>query len=832
VNEDQRSILEFCIGEWKSLAPLKEQIPYSTLYRVAKDLCGRRLLLHRRKKGYRTTRRGIQALQKESTQVGTLKEDKSAEKIEPAEKKRQTASKNPPVNLATIQKLLQLSDKRINSFPSLYPPLQKVPTPTHQAIIELCWAEVCDRKWPVTEDHHFNFLNLGDTFRWKTKEAEFCVHMIGGKDITAYIIELSTEKGRSLWVRKTASGAIIFKRDILEKPFLCLDDYGEADREAKEAARHLLKGRTKIAVENETQMIPCVPMVNLNPQKGDTIFDKTGFHKPLIRRFVPCNLDVIQFPDLKKMGLEALDAAKAFGPLKMEKPTSSCTEYREELVNYSEKLFTKEGQKYIDIEGLLNIARGFTGYGFTPLEAVRYVLYKASLPYHTVGWLRPEWVQGFGKERSIAMTPKVEGGKEKQTAHKKDLQTLKEVIKFREGYEDELSRLEKSLAEIEEVEKFLEQEDCSWERISQLLLEKGYTAPSLKNCKNALEEISKEYTNIQGRDRDSLENLKKANDWLNETYIRPLTEAKQRVEIYKKLWDQIWEWISNAKKMSEIAPIREAIDESPLPPSQKRRLKEAIDEKKAALDKERQSKIEELVSYVREMKELGDSYNHEKMKKQARDITEELVQVELIKRQNDHLRGKDGQIYSLDAFNLLKCADIFSSISWDDACCQALTLLTGVNHPTLAERTGNFSFSGSRKQETKDKMPTLGKWALGLGIGSVVIGGIVYSVVKNRKAKSPPRYIQTQEDLIQVTLLKEEGDWLFLQSKDGQIRKLPYNTTRIVALLKPEYGGQAYWFIGEEEKNLIVQVNEKDQKIPISQVDKIIYQAPSSEEQL
>lgn len=823
MNEDQRRILDFCIGEWKSLAPLKEQIPYSTLYRVAKDLCGRRLLLHRRKKGYRTTQRGIQASQKERTQVGTLREDKPTEKVEPAEGKRQIASKNPPVNLATIQKLLQLSDKRINSFPSLYPPLQKVPTPTHRAIIELCWAEVCDRKWPVTEDHHFNFLNLGDTFRWKTKEAEFCVHMIGGKDITAYIIELSTEKGRSLWVRKTASGAIIFKRDILEKPFLCLDDYGEADREAKEAARHLLKGRTKIAVENETQMIPCVPMVNLNPQKGDTIFDKTGFHKPLLRRFVPCNLDVIQFPDLKKMGLEALDAAKAFGPLKMEKPTSSCTEYREELIHYYEKLFTEEGQKCIDIEGLLNIARGFTGYGFTPSEAVRYVLYKASLPYHTVGWLRPEWVEGCGKERSVAMTPKVEGGKEKQTVHKKDLQTLKEVIKFRHEYKDELSRLEKSAAEIEELKKLL---NPGWEKINQVLVEEGYETPSPEKCEDALEEISKEYTNIQERDRDSLENLKEANNWLKETYIRPLTEAKQLVEAYEKLWGWIWGRISNAKKTSEIPPIREIIEESPLPPIGKDQLKEIIDQKEATLKKKKQLKIEELGGYLREMKELGDSYNQEKMKKLGRDITGELVQLELIKRENDHLRGKDGQSYALDAFNLPKCADTFAFFSWDDACCQGLTLLTGVKHRTLAERMGNFSFSGSRKEEEKEKMPTWGKWALGLGITGVGAYS-VYLLFKNRK---PPFYIQTQEDLIQVRFLREEGDWLVFQSKDGQKWKLPCNTTRIAVLLKPEYGGQAYWFIRREKENLIVQVDHNDEKIPITQVDKIIYQAPSSEQ--
>ena len=408
MNEEQRRILEFCIGEWKSLAPLKEEIPYSTLYRIAKGLLrGRRLLLHRRKKGYRTTQRGIQALQKERTQVGTLEEKRPAEKMQPAEKKRPMPSKKPPVNLAIIQKLLGLSDKRVNFFLTLYPPLSKVPTPTHQAMIELCWAEVCDRKWPVTNDHHLTFANFADIFAWKTNSAKFCAHMAVGKDITPCIIDLAIEGGCSLWVRKTAGGTIIFKREILEGPFLCLDDYHRADSQAQKAAGHLLTGSIQIPLENQIQTIRCVSLVNLNPKKGATISDKTGFDRALIRRLIPCNLEAIELPDLKKIGEEALDVAKIFGRLKIEKPMSTCRQCREELIHYYKKLFTQEGQDLIDIDGLLNIARGFTGYGLTPSEAVRYVLYKASLPYHTLGWLRPEWVQGFGKEKSAAKIKKI-----------------------------------------------------------------------------------------------------------------------------------------------------------------------------------------------------------------------------------------------------------------------------------------------------------------------------------------------------------------------------------------------------------------------------------------
>lgn len=715
-------------------------------------------------------------MQEDRPQVVTFEEGTSVEKIQLEEGKRQIASKKPPVNLAAIQKLLQLSDKRINSFLSLYPPLKKIPTPTHEATIELLWAEVCDRKWPVTNDHHLTFANFADIYTWKTNSAKFCAHMAVGKDITPYIIDLSTEGGCSLWVRKTAGGTIIFKREILEGPFLCLDDYHKADRQAQKAAGHVLTGCIQIPLENQIQTIRCVSLVNLNPKKGATISDKTGFDRALIRRLIPCNLDAIELPDLKKIGEEALDAAKNFGSLKMEKPTSSCREYRKELIHYYEKLFTEEGQDLIDIDGLLNIARGFTGYGFTPSEAVRYTLYKASLPYHTVGWLRPEWVEGFRKEKPTAkirkmLTPRMKTGKESTQipvkTDKKELETLRDTIKFQEEHEDELSKLKKLATEIEQVKKFLEREGLSWDRINQLLLEKGYQVPSPERCQNALQVVNKKYKAIQDRDWTNLKNLKRANYWLNETYIKPLTEAKRRIKIYKKVSDQIWDWISNAKKISQISTISRIIDESPLAPSQKHRLKEITDEKQAALEKEKQSKIEELVSYLREMKELGDSYNYdekyEKMKKLGRDITEELVQLEFIKKENGQLRGKDGQIYALDAFNLPQHADTFLSFVWKDACCQGLTLLTGVKHKTLAEERENFSFSSSREERKKEEIPTWAKWALGLGglgIVGVKVGNEIVNHLRSKKlqtvAKTQPIPPSPQEP-IAPQRLKEES---------------------------------------------------------------------------
>lgn len=838
MNQDQRRILGFCIDEWKSLAPLKEEISYSTLYRIAKDLCGKRLLLHRRAKGYRTTRRGIQALQKESTEVRTLEEDKSAEKKRLEEGKKQIVPKKTPVNLAPVQKLLGLSDEKINFFPCHYSPLKKIPSATHEAMVELLWAEVCDRAWPVDNFHHLNFLNFGDTLRWKTEMARFSAYMVAkeGEDISSYIIEASLERGYSAWLRGTSRGEHIFKRKILEKPYVCLEDYQNTDRDSKRAVRHLLLGRIKIDWQNQLETISCVAMVNLNPREGKTLFEKSGFDKPQIRRLIPCDFDAIQLPHLENTGQEAIEAAKNFGSLKIEKAKSDCRPYRKELIDYRNKLFTEEGQSLIDVEGLINLARGFTGYGFTASEAVRYTLYKVALPYHTLGWLRPEWVEGFSKKKSARVEINKESTPVFVKAGKKDLQTLKEEIRFEDEHRDEIEKLKKGDVEVEKVKKFLEEEELSWEKFNQLFLEEGDKVPSPEKAENALKKVSEAYKNIQEGDWRNLANLKEANKWLSEKYITPFKEVMQQVKTWKEIKSQTWERISDAKKISAIAPIRKMIEESVLPSTVKDRLKEKINKKEIDLEKEKKNKIKELKSYVKNMKRLSDSFNRDEMRRRARDITEDLIDLDFIRREDDHFTEKDGESYALDAFDFKKCADSSFFFGWDNICRQTIDLLSGVK-PIPPETIGDFSFSGSQRGVGDGKMPTWGKWALALGIAGIVgvpIAIDVHSALKNRKSKPLKFYIKTKQGLIEVEFLREEGDWFLFQSRDffqPRILKLPYDRTQTVVLLKPEYGRKEYSFIGQEEEEIIVQGDQNDEKIPIYKVDKIIYkEIPLQEE--
>ena len=422
MTEDEKRILTFCIGKWTHIAKLVEQIPRTTLYAVATKLCGRHWLIHRRARGYMTTKRGTQALEESQGRVEALKQDTSSQKGVLKEKEEPRELKRPPVNLLAIRKFLKLSDKRVNCLPSFYPPLKKVPTPTHEAMIELLWAEICDRAWPVNDYHHLNFLNFGDTFRWKTHLALFCAYMVAkeGEDVSSYLIEASWERGYSLWIRGSSKGECIFKREILQKLYVCLEDYQNTDTDSKRAVGHLLLGRLKIDWQNILESISCVAMVNLNPREGKTLLQKTSFDNPVIRRLIPCDLNAIELPDLREVGKEAIEAAKKFGPLAIRRPRFDCKECGQELIEYVKKLFTEEGQELIDTDGLLNLARGFTGYGFTASEAIRYTLYKACLPYHTLAWLREEWIEDFQGEkptsrRSRTSAPEKIEGEEKAT---------------------------------------------------------------------------------------------------------------------------------------------------------------------------------------------------------------------------------------------------------------------------------------------------------------------------------------------------------------------------------------------------------------------------------
>ena len=187
--------------------------------------------------------------------------------------------------------------------------MRYVPTPQHRAVIELVTAAVVARQADGREDHHPSFLVMGSTLAWKTSLAKFENQLLGLAPAET-IIDLTTETGRSLLVRRDGKGNLAFKRDALDRSLIVFDDYLEAGKHLmRSTVHHFLSGRTVIPVDNTVLPIKPVPILTLNPRPQATLEEQTGFNTAQLRRLVVTNFTNVTLPDLANMGHYALEAA-------------------------------------------------------------------------------------------------------------------------------------------------------------------------------------------------------------------------------------------------------------------------------------------------------------------------------------------------------------------------------------------------------------------------------------------------------------------------------------------------------------------------------------------
>jgi len=338
-------ILEHCKGDFKPITSIASVIPGSTLYYRTNRLLRRGWLESDGKNRYRTTKEG--ELQLEEL-IGEA-----------------------PLGLTTV-----------------YPPLSQVPTLLHRAAIELIIAAVIARQNNIRLDSHLFFIVAGPTMTWKSSLALFLCYTFG-LDPASHIINVTAEVGKGLWVRRTATGAISYKRELLSAQLVIFDEYQNASTETKKLMRLWTDGRKNVPAENEQVTIEPVSVIILNPSHGKTLEERLGMDRTQIRRAGICLVDRV--PDLVVKGEEALNAAKARGPLELPKPkTTDCSMYKAAMY----KLFTlglnSEGQELVNFESLAMLAVAMTA--FMDLEeAIRLVFHDAFLLYGALGWTVPGW---------------------------------------------------------------------------------------------------------------------------------------------------------------------------------------------------------------------------------------------------------------------------------------------------------------------------------------------------------------------------------------------------------------------------------------------------------
>jgi hypothetical protein len=355
-----RAILEFCAKDFRRLKDLRAEYPGGTLYHRAKRLITIGWL-ERQGPLYRSTDAG-----------------------------RRNLSEN--------------QEGRWDQLEEVYSPLRLIPTEEHRALVELILAAVMVRQYPTRGDCHPYFVIFGDTFHWKTTLGIFVCHALG-LDPAIHVVDCGSESGKSLFIRRTASGDVASERQLVNAPFLVLDEFLAADRAVRSALNPFLTGNLILPFENEQVTVRPVPLLTLNPRPQPTLEGQLSLSAPLIRRAIIANVNAVVLPDLSLSGGEAVSAAHTQGPIMIKAPTCDCEEHREVIVGLLKAILKPEAHQRVGVDVVVNLCTGMTAMVADPTEAIAQVVQRIGLLSATVGWVQPGWeatMAQFGRPHTSA----------------------------------------------------------------------------------------------------------------------------------------------------------------------------------------------------------------------------------------------------------------------------------------------------------------------------------------------------------------------------------------------------------------------------------------------
>ena len=286
----------------------------------------------------------------------------------------------------------------------IYAPMQHLPSPQHRAALELTTVAVVARKAGLREDHHPSVVLVGPTLVAKTTAAKFECQLLG-LDPAETIIDLTTESGRSLFVRRDSKGTQTFKRDLLDGPLIVFDDYQEAEASLRPTVHHFLSGRTVVPVDNTIVRIVPVSLITLNPRPKATLEEQTGFTTAQLRRLVPTNLANVALPNLAHTGHHAVEAAVKQGPLTLPAPTVTAETWRSHIVSLVREILLPEVWPRVDTEMIITLVTGMSAFITDPERAIQQTVYDYAITAETLRWTRLGWIESVSRFSLHAPVP-------------------------------------------------------------------------------------------------------------------------------------------------------------------------------------------------------------------------------------------------------------------------------------------------------------------------------------------------------------------------------------------------------------------------------------------
>jgi hypothetical protein len=291
-----------------------------------------------------------------------------------------------------------------NIFDHLYPPFAHIPTRYHKALLELLLAAVVVRQAGLHADHLCAFVVMGGTLRWKTTCGRMACATLG-VDPSMSLIDLASEAGRSVFVRRTSDGHLLSERNVLSSPLAVFDDFLQASDALRAAVGPFLSGRRTVPYENGVIAVDCVTLLTMNPRAKATLEQQTTLNPAQLRRVIVCNFDAVPMPDLSLTGHRAVEAALQYGPLTLPLLRTDLQEHRAAVVQLVRDVVRPEIHDRIDTEMLLILAAGMTGFIDDDERAVQQTIYNFGLMIETLGWARSGWVTAVSEFSLLCPRP-------------------------------------------------------------------------------------------------------------------------------------------------------------------------------------------------------------------------------------------------------------------------------------------------------------------------------------------------------------------------------------------------------------------------------------------
>lgn len=343
-------ILEYCKSGYVPLKPLLGRMSKSSLYRHVDGSISLGLLEKGEGNLYRTTPLGLERLKEVETGVG---------------------------------RAIQLLEERL-------PMLKYMPTEVHRALAFLILCAISARGNQLMDSHHPCFVAVGPTFSWKTWLAKALCYILG-EDPDRVIILTPSETGRSVLTRKGYAGKTISKRTLLDSPFVCFDEFDNADEATKKMCFVYFQGRIRVPYENEELTIRPVSLITMNPRESKKLSEAIGFSEPQMRRSVICDFGKVKIPEgLESKGTKLLGRIKKLPRLEIPPPLQEGAEQKNELEDILRACLKPDSLRLVDMEMMGMLARGASSF-LTPPENLIQFLHCYFVVVETLDWTVEEW---------------------------------------------------------------------------------------------------------------------------------------------------------------------------------------------------------------------------------------------------------------------------------------------------------------------------------------------------------------------------------------------------------------------------------------------------------